>query len=277
MGLSVCVFPEGTSLGLSNFVILMMALCKKKPKKPGEECKYVVMQQPGLPHMLCLWSRCNELAGIRGDGQGLAVPWHRWGTTRTVLGIAGTLGPAERGACCSLALLELTFGEQIPHQMRRMRVWWTCTVCGGSFLAMAGDVAGAGQLPLITDGDVTTGHQEFTSHSLSSVYDLEKNPTLYKRDAVRDFYQKITIFLGMIHYLKLANICVIKYWWCWGGVIEVWDRALSSHLSWLLFLWLCESSLAFHLVFLPVEGRWVCVNNWERQLMNILTKNNYYL
>lgn len=107
---------------------------------------------------------------------------------------------------------------------------------------------------------------------------LRKKPNpVYKRDAVRDFYQKITIFLGMIHYLKLANICVIKYWWCWGGVIKVWDRALSSHLSWLLFLWLCESSLAFHLVFLPVEGRWVCVNNWECQLMNILTKNNYYL
>lgn len=47
-------------------------------------------------------------------------------------------------------------------------------VCGGSFLTMAGDVAGVGQLPLIRDGDITTGHQEFMSCSLSSVCDLEK-------------------------------------------------------------------------------------------------------
>lgn len=48
--------------------------------------------------------------------------------------------------------------------------------------------------------DLWGHHQEFTSHSLSSAYDLGKKPDpLYKGEAVRDFYQKMTIFLGMIH------------------------------------------------------------------------------
>lgn len=69
-------------------------------------------------------------------------------------------------------------------------------MCGGSFLAMAGDMAGVGLLPLMTYGDITRN----SCLTLSSAYDLGKKPDpLYKGEAVRDFYQKMTIFLGMIH------------------------------------------------------------------------------
>lgn len=62
-----CTFPECTSLGLSILRHLSDGLIKRKKKRRGEECKYVVMQQPGLPHVLCLWSSRRELAGSQGS------------------------------------------------------------------------------------------------------------------------------------------------------------------------------------------------------------------
>lgn len=68
------------------------------------------------------------------------------------------------GACFSLAPFDLNFGEQISHQLRRIRVWWACAACGGYFLA----TSGVGQLPLITDRDIATvNHQEFMFLALS--------------------------------------------------------------------------------------------------------------
>lgn len=108
----------------------------------------------------------------------------------------------------------LNFGEQISHQMRRIGVWWDCAMRGGSFSA----VVGVGQLPLVTDKDITTDRQEFvflTLSLLSMTDGLQKNPPtkipLCKGEGGRASCQQVAVFLGIIDVLKLAKICVSRY------------------------------------------------------------------
>ena len=163
----------------------MTALYKKKPNKQNQRksINTWLCNSQGFPTCSAYGAAAGSWQGIKGACRGGSAPT----TARSA--VASPVPPAtawlcqsslapldllRSGACCSLASFELNFGEQIPHQLRRIRVWWDCTVCGGSFLAMAGEVVGVGQLPLITDRDITTGHQPSGIHvscSLSSIYD----------------------------------------------------------------------------------------------------------
>lgn len=122
------------------------------------------------------------------------------------------------------------------------------------------------------------GHrQEFMSHSVFCLWLRKKTwPSLQGRSCQR-FLSENDHFSGNDTLVKIGQylhhqILMTLRWWDWSvGQGSLFPPLLTT------FLWLWENSLAFHLGFLPIEGRWVYVNNWERQLMNILTKNNYYL
>lgn len=123
--------------------------------------------------MLCLQKSRRELAGSQGSRPGGSAPTVARGAVASPVPLGAVWlhrsSPAPLDllrvwACCSLASFELNFGEQIPHQLRRIRVWWDCAACRGSFLAMAVKVVGVGQLPLIPDGTspLTIGNSCFS-------------------------------------------------------------------------------------------------------------------
>lgn len=74
--LSVCSLTAQV-WGWASFIMLMMALCKKKKteRKKGKSVNMWLCNSQGLPTCSVCEGR-RELAGIQGDGQGLAVPWH---------------------------------------------------------------------------------------------------------------------------------------------------------------------------------------------------------